>query len=70
MVGQRVAEARAYFPSKDDADSTAAEVRAEGLVATVGRAAFGDMWAVTVEGDPAAVLAWSERLTALIRDSE
>jgi hypothetical protein len=59
---KRQAVVKLYLGSPEDAERAAEQARAEGLTAEVGRPLVGDTWAVTVSGDPDAVLAFGKRL--------
>jgi ubiquinone/menaquinone biosynthesis C-methylase UbiE len=58
----RQAIVKLYVETRNDAERAAEQARAEGFSAEVGRPLVGDSWAVTVSGDPDAVLAFGERI--------
>jgi hypothetical protein len=58
----RQAIVKLYVETRDDAERAAEKARTEGFSAEIGRPLVGDSWAVTVSGDPDAVLAYGERI--------
>jgi hypothetical protein len=59
---RRQAVVKLYVHARDDAERAAEQARAAGFSADIGRPFVGDSWAVTVSGDPDAVLAFGERI--------
>jgi hypothetical protein len=62
MTEHQQAVVKLYFADENDATDAVGQVRSEGLSATLGRPALGAGWSVTIEGEPAAVLAFAERI--------
>jgi hypothetical protein len=63
---KRQAIVKLYLQARHDADRAAEQARTEGFSAEVGRPLVGDSWAVTVSGDPDAVLAFGERMQSYV----
>jgi hypothetical protein len=63
---KRRAIVKLYVQARHDADRAAEQARTAGFSAEVGRPLVGDSWAVTVSGDPDAVMAFGERMRSYL----